>query len=62
MPPTSRGDYAVMARAFGAYGEHVTTPNEIIPAIQRGIGATQRGKPALLEFITIRQTAISDFP
>jgi thiamine pyrophosphate-dependent acetolactate synthase large subunit-like protein len=56
------GDYAAMARAFGAYGERVTTPNEIVPAIHRGIEATEKGMPALLEFITAKETAISEFP
>ena len=51
-----------MARAFGGYGERVTTPNEIIPAIRRGIEATQKGTPALLEFITDKETTISEFP
>ena len=37
------GDYAAMARAFGGYGERVTTPDEIIPAIQRGIEQTRNG-------------------
>ena len=46
------GDYAAMARAFGGYGERVTEPAEIVPAIRRGIAATERGEPALLEFIT----------
>jgi thiamine pyrophosphate-dependent acetolactate synthase large subunit-like protein len=55
------GDYAAMARAFGAYGERITTPSEIIPAIRRGIEATQRGTPALLEFITAKETTISEF-
>ena len=30
------GDYAAMARAFGGYGERVTDPAEIIPAIKPG--------------------------
>jgi thiamine pyrophosphate-dependent acetolactate synthase large subunit-like protein len=55
------GDYAAMARAFGAYGERIVTPSEIIPAIRRGIEATQRGTPALLEFITSKETTISEF-
>jgi acetolactate synthase-1/2/3 large subunit len=29
------GDCAAMARAFGGYGERVTKPEDIIPAIQR---------------------------
>ena len=30
------GNYADFARSLGAYGERVTTPDEIIPAIKRG--------------------------
>ena len=52
------GDYAAMARAFGGYGERVTTPAEIVPAIRRGIAQTQKGIPALLEFITCKEIAI----
>jgi acetolactate synthase-1/2/3 large subunit len=50
-----------MARAFGAYGERVTEPDEIVPAIRRGIEATERGEPALLEFITSKEVAVSKF-
>ena len=53
------GDYAAMARAFGGYGERVTEPAEIAPAIRRGIEQTQAGKPALLEFITAQETRVS---
>jgi acetolactate synthase-1/2/3 large subunit len=55
------GDYAAMARAFGGYGERITDPAEIIPAIKRGIEQTQAGKPALLEFITQQETQISKY-
>lgn len=55
------GDYAAMARAFGGYGERVTAPGEIIPAIKRGIEQTRNGTPALLEFITCKETEISVF-
>jgi thiamine pyrophosphate-dependent acetolactate synthase large subunit-like protein len=55
------GDYAAMARAFGGYGERVTEPAEIVPAIKRGIAATEAGQPALLEFITSKEVAISKF-
>ena len=55
------GDYAAMARAFGAYGERVTEPGEIVPALRRGIRATRDGQPALLEFITAKETAVSKF-
>ncbi|NKC10895.1 MAG: thiamine pyrophosphate-requiring protein [Gammaproteobacteria bacterium] len=56
------GDYAAMARAFGGYGERVTRPQDIIPAIKRGIEQTQRGVPALLEFITAKETRVSRLP
>jgi thiamine pyrophosphate-dependent acetolactate synthase large subunit-like protein len=55
------GDYAAMMRAFGGYGLRVTTPDEIVPAIKRGIEATERGQPALLEFITAKEVEVSKF-
>ena len=54
------GNYADMARAFGCYGERITDPGEIVAALNRGIAATKQGQPALLEFITDKETAISD--
>ena len=53
------GDYAAMARAFGGYGERVERPEDIVPAILRGVAATQAGQPALLEFITSKETQVS---
>jgi acetolactate synthase-1/2/3 large subunit len=53
------GDYAAFARALGCHGERVSTPDEIIPAIKRGIEATEAGRPALLEFITGKETRFS---
>ncbi|MFN8635197.1 MAG: thiamine pyrophosphate-requiring protein [Chloroflexota bacterium] len=55
------GNYADMAKAFGCYGERVTDPNEIIPAIKRGIKQTQEGKPVLLEFLTQKEVNTSVF-
>jgi acetolactate synthase-1/2/3 large subunit len=55
------GDYAAMARAFGGYGERITDPAEIVPAIRRGIEQTRNGVPALLEFITCKETAVSRY-
>lgn len=55
------GNYADMAKAFGGYGERVTQPGDIKAAIQRGIEQTQAGKPALLEFITGKETRVSKF-
>jgi acetolactate synthase-1/2/3 large subunit len=56
------GDYAMMARAFGGYGERVTEASQIKPAILRGIEQTRNGTPALLEFITGKETAVSRHP
>lgn len=55
------GNYADFATALGGYGERITDPSEIVPAIKRGIAATQDGKPALLEFITTSEKAYSTF-
>ena len=54
------GDYAAMARAFGAYGERVTDASEVVAALKRGIQATERGQPALLEFITDKEISTSE--
>ena len=56
------GDYAAFARALGGYGERVTEPDEIVPAIRRGIEQTRNGVPALLEFITSQELAVSKHP
>jgi acetolactate synthase-1/2/3 large subunit len=53
------GNYADFARALGGYGERITAPDQIVPAIKRGIAATQAGQPALLEFITAQETRAS---
>lgn len=53
------GDYAAFARALGGYGERIGTVEDIVPAIRRGIEATARGQPALLEFITTKETRAS---
>jgi acetolactate synthase-1/2/3 large subunit len=56
------GNYAELARALGGYGERITEPDEIIPAIRRGIAETERGVPAMLEFITCKELASSRHP
>jgi len=53
------GHYADMAEAFGGYGERVERPEEIVPAIERGIEQTESGTPALLEFLTAQETEYS---
>jgi len=55
------GNYADFARALGGYGERVTDPNEIVPAIKRGIQQTQEGHPVLLEFIAQKEIEYSYF-
>jgi acetolactate synthase-1/2/3 large subunit len=55
------GNYAGFATALGGYGERVTDPADIVPAIKRGIAATQDGRPALLEFITTTEKVYSTF-
>ena len=55
------GHYADFARALGGYGERITEPDEIVPAIRRGIEQTRQGTPALLEFITQKETQYSVF-
>ena len=54
------GHYADMAKAFGCYGERITDPNDIVAALQRGIAATERGEPVLLEFITDKEITVSN--
>lgn len=53
------GDYAAFARALGGHGERVTSPDQIVPALLRGIAATEAGTPALIEFITTQETRAS---
>ena len=50
------GNYADFAKSLGAYGERVTEPGAIIPAIKRAVAKTKEGTPALLEFMTERQS------
>ena len=56
------GHYADMAKAFGGYGERVEKPEDIIPAIKRGIAQTEQGVPVLLEFITRKDEDFSLYP
>ncbi len=55
------GHYADMAKAFGGYGERVESPDDIVPAIKRGIRKTEEGVPVLLEFITAKEIEFSLF-
>jgi acetolactate synthase I/II/III large subunit len=53
------GDCAAVARAVGAEAERVLDPAEIGPALQRAHRRTRDGKPALVEFVTAREMALS---
>ena len=55
------GNYSEMAKAFGGYGERIERPEDIIPAIERGIKKTQEGTAVLLEFITQQDYTYSVF-
>ncbi len=53
------GNYADFATALGGYGERITDPAEIVPALKRGVQQTLDGKPVLLEFITQKEIEYS---
>jgi acetolactate synthase-1/2/3 large subunit len=53
------GNYADFAKAMGGYGERIERVEDIVPAIRRGIEQTRKGVPALLEFITAKETRAS---
>jgi acetolactate synthase-1/2/3 large subunit len=55
------GNYADFAKALGGWGERVTQPVDIVPAIRRAMAKTQEGTPALLEFITEKAEDFSIF-
>jgi acetolactate synthase-1/2/3 large subunit len=56
------GNYADFAKALGGYGERVERPEDIVPAIRRGIERTEAGQPVLLESITSQELAMSKHP
>jgi acetolactate synthase-1/2/3 large subunit len=53
------GDYAAFARSLGCHGERVTEAAAIVPALKRALAAIEAGQPALVEFITEKETQIS---
>ncbi len=55
------GNYADFAKALGGWGERVTQPDDIVPAIKRAIAKTHEGTPVLLEFITEKAVDFSMF-
>lgn len=44
-------DYVLLARAFGGTGEKVERPEEVGPALRRGLEATANGQLALVHFV-----------
>src|SRR6185436_17356377 len=54
-------NYAEFAKALGGYGERVSQPDDIVPAIRRAVAKTREGVPALLEFITEKAEDFSMF-
>jgi len=56
------GNYAKVAEGLGGYGETVTEPDEIVPAIKRAKKAVDSGQAALLEIITREENAFSMYP
>ena len=46
------GNYSEVARGLGAHAQRVEQPADVVPALERAIGQTREGNPALIEFIT----------
>ncbi len=46
-------DYAKMAQTYGMYGEGpIADPDELVPALKRGIERVKHGEPALIDVVT----------
>ncbi|HXG53607.1 MAG TPA: thiamine pyrophosphate-requiring protein [candidate division Zixibacteria bacterium] len=50
------GNYADLAQSLGAWARRVEDPGEIAEALRLGRRVTDEGRPALLEFVTSRET------
>ena len=50
-----------MACAFGGHDERVTTAEDKIPAIKRGITTIENQTTAVLKFITYKEVDVSKF-
>ncbi|MEI9850495.1 MAG: thiamine pyrophosphate-dependent enzyme [Sphingomonas sp.] len=53
------GHYADFARALGGYGERVTASRRSCPRSSAASPPTERGQPALIEFITSQEQEFS---
>jgi thiamine pyrophosphate-dependent acetolactate synthase large subunit-like protein len=47
-------DFVKLAQSQGVGGEKVTSPQDIAPALKRGIQKTQDGKPYLIDVLVAR--------
>ena len=45
-------NYSEVARSLGAHSERIGNPEEVTPALNRGIAETREGKPASIESMT----------
>jgi acetolactate synthase I/II/III large subunit len=46
-------DYAIMAKAYGMYSEGpISNPNDLGPALKRGVERIKKGEPVMLDVIT----------
>jgi len=58
---TLSGQFSEVAQAMGAYSEKIADPQEIGPALLRGLAAVDAGRPTVLEFITCDEGEFSKF-
>lgn len=52
------GSYAAVSAALGAHAERVDKPDEVGPAVQKGLQATKSGQPAVIEVMTKEEEKI----
>jgi acetolactate synthase-1/2/3 large subunit len=43
--------YDLVAQSVGAYGERVEDPEEVMPALQRGLERVRCGQPAVIDVL-----------
>jgi thiamine pyrophosphate-dependent acetolactate synthase large subunit-like protein len=55
------GQYAKVAEGLGTYAEQVRTPDQIAPAIRRGLQANKNGQPAVLEMLTKEEVNVPKY-
>ena len=48
-------DFALIAKAMGAYGEKVKEPEKLPDALRRCLNAVRSGQPAVLDVVTVRE-------